>query len=82
MCNCLLCSLDNHRFVQNSSSLVKQLALGSVQMCGVDRSCALPKLSPHLKDVTYCLDEVSNQEEQCCVSLAAGLCFHSLFLFS
>ncbi|GAA6219495.1 glycogen debranching enzyme-like [Lates japonicus] len=61
------------RFVQNSSSLVKQLALGSVQMCGVDRSCALPKLSPHLKDVTYCLDEVSNQEEQCCVSLAAGL---------
>ncbi|XP_040922154.1 glycogen debranching enzyme-like isoform X2 [Toxotes jaculatrix] len=60
-------------FVQNGSSLVKQLALGSVQMCGVGYSWALPALSPHLKDVTYCLDEVTNQQEQCFVSLAAGL---------
>ncbi|XP_071341644.1 glycogen debranching enzyme-like isoform X2 [Trachinotus anak] len=60
-------------FVQNGSSLVKQLALGSVQMCGVYRSWALPALSPHLKDATNGLDEASDQEELGCMSLAAGL---------
>uniref|UniRef100_A0A8P4KHV3 Glycogen debranching enzyme n=1 Tax=Dicentrarchus labrax TaxID=13489 RepID=A0A8P4KHV3_DICLA len=60
-------------FVQNGSSLVKQLALGSVQMCGVCHSWALPTLSPHLNDVPYRLNGVTNQEEQCCMSMAAGL---------
>ncbi|XP_029313638.1 glycogen debranching enzyme-like [Cottoperca gobio] len=60
-------------FVQNGSSLVKQLSLGSVQMCGVDHSWALPTISPQLKDVPFHLSEVTNQEEQCCESLAAGL---------
>lgn len=32
-------------FVQNGSTLVKQLALGSVQMCGVGRVPTLPPLS-------------------------------------
>ncbi|KAI4806376.1 hypothetical protein KUCAC02_017203 [Chaenocephalus aceratus] len=59
-------------FVQNGSSLVKQLALGSVQMCGVDHSWAMPTISPHLKDVQYSFNEVT-KEEQCFVSLAAGL---------
>ncbi|XP_070709042.1 glycogen debranching enzyme-like isoform X1 [Pempheris klunzingeri] len=60
-------------FVQDGSSLVKQLALGSVQMSGVGHSWALPTLSPHLKDVPYRLSETTNQKEQCCVTLAAGL---------
>ncbi|XP_031163660.1 glycogen debranching enzyme-like isoform X1 [Sander lucioperca] len=60
-------------FVQNGSSLVKQLALGSVQMCGAGHSWAFPTLSPHLKDVPYHLSDVTNQVEQCCVTLAAGL---------
>ncbi|KAK1884943.1 Glycogen debranching enzyme, partial [Dissostichus eleginoides] len=59
-------------FVQNGSSLVKQLALGSVQMCGVDHSWAMPTISPHLKDVQSSFNEVT-KEEQCFVSLAAGL---------
>uniref|UniRef100_A0A665URJ1 Glycogen debranching enzyme n=1 Tax=Echeneis naucrates TaxID=173247 RepID=A0A665URJ1_ECHNA len=59
-------------FVQNGSSLVKQLALGSVQMCGVYQSWALPALSPHLRDFKCCL-EATDQEELGCVSLAAGL---------
>ncbi|KAM6908602.1 glycogen debranching enzyme-like [Lycodopsis pacificus] len=60
-------------FVQNGSSLVKLLALGSVQMCSVGHSWTLSTNSPHLKDVPYHLSEVTNQEEQCFVSLAAGL---------
>uniref|UniRef100_A0A8C5B3J3 Glycogen debranching enzyme n=1 Tax=Gadus morhua TaxID=8049 RepID=A0A8C5B3J3_GADMO len=50
------------RFVQSGSSLVKQLALGSVQMCGAGLFEALPPLSPGVADVP-----------QRCVSLAAGL---------
>uniref|UniRef100_A0A3B4Y131 Glycogen debranching enzyme n=1 Tax=Seriola lalandi dorsalis TaxID=1841481 RepID=A0A3B4Y131_SERLL len=59
-------------FVQNGSTLVKQLALGSVQMCGVYHSWALPPPSPHLRKVT-CPDDFTEQEELGCVSLAAGL---------
>ncbi|KAG7524665.1 glycogen debranching enzyme-like isoform X2 [Solea senegalensis] len=55
-------------FVQNGSSLVKQLALVSVQMCSVSPSWAPPTLSPH----TPSSDEVTNHEDQHCVSLAAG----------
>nr|XP_055038988.1 glycogen debranching enzyme-like isoform X1 [Misgurnus anguillicaudatus] len=60
-------------FVQNGSTLVKQLALGSVQMCGVGRVPALPPLSLTLKDIPVRLNPETNQEEQCCVSIAAGL---------
>ncbi|XP_056155875.1 glycogen debranching enzyme-like isoform X1 [Lampris incognitus] len=68
-------------FVQNGSSLVKQLALGSVQMCGVGSYQALPPLSPHLQDVPHCLNLVTGKEEQCCVSLAAGLPHFSSGIF-
>ncbi|XP_071397544.1 glycogen debranching enzyme, partial [Centroberyx affinis] len=68
-------------FVQNGSSLVKQLALGSVQMCGVGRCLALPPLSPCLKDVPYRFNDITNQKEQCCVSLAAGLPHFSSGIF-
>eukprot|EP00064_Thunnus_orientalis_P001808 superscaffoldBa00000124_g1811 len=60
-------------FIQNGSSLVKQLALGSVQMYGVGHCLMLPTISPHLKDVPHCLSEITCQDNQCCVSLAAGL---------
>ncbi|XP_034028557.1 glycogen debranching enzyme-like [Thalassophryne amazonica] len=60
-------------FVQNGSSLVKQLALGSVQMCGVSHCCPLPPLSPRLKDAPHCVSEFAYQDKQHCVSLAAGL---------
>lgn len=59
-------------FVQNGSTFVKQLSLGSVQMCGVGKFPALPPLSPKLNDVPYRLSDVTKQEEQCCVSMAAG----------
>lgn len=58
--------------MQTGSTLVKQLALGSVQMCAVGRAPALPHLSPALEDVPYRLNPVTKQEEQCCASLAAG----------
>ncbi|XP_030630081.1 glycogen debranching enzyme isoform X2 [Chanos chanos] len=60
-------------FVQNGSTFVKQLALGSVQMCGVGRFPALPPLSPALADVPHYFNEVTKKNEQCCVSMAAGL---------
>uniref|UniRef100_A0A671PH13 Glycogen debranching enzyme n=1 Tax=Sinocyclocheilus anshuiensis TaxID=1608454 RepID=A0A671PH13_9TELE len=68
-------------FVQNGSTLVKQLALGSVQMCGVGRVPTLPPLSPELEDVPVRLNSVTKQEEQCCVSLAAGLPHFSTGIF-
>uniref|UniRef100_A0A4W4E6Z0 Glycogen debranching enzyme n=1 Tax=Electrophorus electricus TaxID=8005 RepID=A0A4W4E6Z0_ELEEL len=60
-------------FVQHGVTSVKQLALASVQMCGVGRVPALPPLSPALEDVPHRLNPISQQKEQCCVSLAAGL---------
>ncbi|KAM6953512.1 glycogen debranching enzyme-like [Aplochiton taeniatus] len=68
-------------FVQNGSTLVKQLALGSVQMCGVGSYLALPPLSPNLTDVPYRLNDVTGKEEQCCVSMAAGLPHFSSGIF-
>lgn len=59
-------------FVQNGSSFVRHLALGSVQMCGVGRFPALPPLSMKLEDVPYRISPITGQKEQCCVSLAAG----------
>uniref|UniRef100_A0A8C9WDA4 Glycogen debranching enzyme n=1 Tax=Scleropages formosus TaxID=113540 RepID=A0A8C9WDA4_SCLFO len=68
-------------FVQNGSTFVKLLALGSVQMCGVGRFPALPPLSPALKDVPYRPNNVTKEKEQCCVSLAAGLPHFSSGIF-
>ncbi|KAM8930067.1 glycogen debranching enzyme isoform 1-T1 [Pelodytes ibericus] len=68
-------------FVQNGSTLVKHLALGSVQLCGVGRFPALPVLSPSLKDVPYRLNNITQEKEQCCPSLAAGLPHFSSGIF-
>ncbi|KAM4659730.1 glycogen debranching enzyme isoform 4-T5 [Amazona ochrocephala] len=68
-------------FVQNGSTFVKHLSLGSVQMCGIGRYSCLPDLSPSLRDVPYRLNEITNVKEQCCVSLAAGLPHFSSGIF-
>lgn len=59
-------------FVQNGSTFVKLLAVGSVQMCGVGRFPALPPLSPAMQNVPYRISDLTKEKEQCCVSLAAG----------
>lgn len=41
-------------------------------MCGVGRAPALPPLSPALPDVPRHTSEITKQEEQYCVSMAAG----------
>ncbi|XP_055359802.1 glycogen debranching enzyme isoform X4 [Betta splendens] len=68
-------------FVQNGSSFVRHLALGSVQMCGVGRFPALPLLSVNLENVPYRVSPITGQKEQCCVSLAAGLPHFSSGIF-
>ncbi|XP_039208206.1 glycogen debranching enzyme isoform X2 [Crotalus tigris] len=68
-------------FVQNGSTFVKHLSLGSVQMCGIGKYPSLPPLSPALKDVPYRLNEIMGEKEQCCVSLAAGLPHFSSGIF-
>ncbi|XP_019812558.2 glycogen debranching enzyme [Bos indicus] len=68
-------------FVQNGSTFVKHLSLGSVQMCGVGRFSSLPLLSPSLTDVPCRLNEITREKEQCCVSLAAGLPHFSAGIF-
>ncbi|XP_013910329.1 PREDICTED: glycogen debranching enzyme [Thamnophis sirtalis] len=68
-------------FVQNGSTFVKHLSLGSVQMCGIGKYPSLPPLSPALKDVPYRLNEITREKEQCCVSLAAGLPHFSSGIF-
>ncbi|XP_028282971.1 glycogen debranching enzyme isoform X1 [Parambassis ranga] len=68
-------------FVQNGSSFVRHLALGSVQMCGIGRFPALPPLSAKIEDVPYRISAITSQKEQCCVSLAAGLPHFSAGIF-
>ncbi|XP_054870288.1 glycogen debranching enzyme isoform X4 [Amphiprion ocellaris] len=68
-------------FIQNGSSFVRHLALGSVQMCGVGRFPALPPLSAKLDGVPYRISPITSQKEQCCVSLAAGLPHFSAGIF-
>lgn len=68
-----LLSLSQHSFVQNGSSFVRHLALGSVQMCGAGRFPALPPISEKLSDVPFRLSAITGKKEQCCVSMAAGL---------
>lgn len=76
-CYCLMQSyfnliMLNYSFVQNGSTFVKHLSLGSIQLCGIGKYSCLPALSPSLHDVPYRLNEITNEKEQCCVSLAAG----------
>lgn len=71
----------NVKLVQNGSTFVKHLSLGSVQMCGVGKFSALPLLSPSLMDIPYRLNEITKEKEQCCVSLAAGLPHFSSGIF-
>ncbi|NWW55946.1 GDE enzyme, partial [Ifrita kowaldi] len=68
-------------FVQNGSTFVKHLSLGSIQLCGIGKYSCLPDLSPSLHDVPYRLNQITNQKEQCCVSLAAGLPHFSSGIF-
>uniref|UniRef100_A0A8C4DB78 Glycogen debranching enzyme n=1 Tax=Dicentrarchus labrax TaxID=13489 RepID=A0A8C4DB78_DICLA len=68
-------------FIQNGSSFVRHLALGSVQMCGVGRFPALPPVSTKIDDVPYRISPITGQKEQCCVSLAAGLPHFSSGIF-
>lgn len=68
-------------FVQNGSTFVKQLGMASIQMCGIGRFPALPQLSPSLKGVPYRLNYITNEKEQCCPSLAAGLPHFAAGLF-
>ncbi|XP_041849646.1 glycogen debranching enzyme isoform X1 [Melanotaenia boesemani] len=68
-------------FIQRGSTFVRHLALGSVQMCGVGRFPALPPISVKLEDVLYRISPITDQKEQCCVSLAAGLPHFSAGIF-
>uniref|UniRef100_A0A3P9IX22 Glycogen debranching enzyme n=1 Tax=Oryzias latipes TaxID=8090 RepID=A0A3P9IX22_ORYLA len=68
-------------FVQNGSSFVRHLALGSVQMCGAGRFPALPPISEKLSDVPFRLSAITGKKEQCCVSMAAGLPHFSAGIF-
>ncbi|XP_067892976.1 glycogen debranching enzyme isoform X1 [Heterodontus francisci] len=68
-------------FVQNGSTFVKQLALSSLQMCGVGKFPALPQMSACIVGVPYRLNYITGEKEQCCVSLAAGLPHFSAGLF-
>ncbi|XP_053185673.1 glycogen debranching enzyme isoform X2 [Scomber japonicus] len=68
-------------FVQKGSTFVRHLALGSVQMCGIGRCAALPPVSAKLDDVPYRISPITNQKEQCCVSLSAGLPHFSAGIF-
>ncbi|XP_046883319.1 glycogen debranching enzyme isoform X2 [Hypomesus transpacificus] len=68
-------------FIQQGSSFVRLLALGSVQMCGVSRVPALPPLSPLLQDVPQRSSPLTHTPEQCCPSLAAGLPHFSSGIF-
>ncbi|XP_076027570.1 glycogen debranching enzyme-like [Genypterus blacodes] len=65
--------LNMSSFVQHGSSLVKQLALGSVQMFGEAQCLTLPLLSPQLRD--------AEQQEQSSMTLAAGLPHFCVGLF-
>lgn len=69
LCVCVCAHIS---FVQDGSTFVRLLALGSLQMCAVGRFPALPPLSPALRDVPRRINEITKQEEQYCVSMAAG----------
>ncbi|XP_019631265.1 PREDICTED: glycogen debranching enzyme-like isoform X1 [Branchiostoma belcheri] len=61
-------------FVTQGSTLVRALALGSVQFCGDVASSPLPHLSNKiLKDIPTVVNEETGRREQRCSTLAAGL---------
>ncbi|CAN9502909.1 unnamed protein product [Ophioblennius macclurei] len=68
-------------FVQNGSSFVRHLALGSVQLCGVGRFPNLPPLSSKLEDIPVRVNPNTGLKEQCCVSMSAGLPHFSAGIF-
>ncbi|XP_056148989.1 glycogen debranching enzyme-like isoform X2 [Lampris incognitus] len=68
-------------FIQNGSTFVRLLALGSIQMCGIGRFPALPPVASAIEGVPYRVSPISGHKEQCCVSLAAGLPHFSSGIF-
>ncbi|CAH1243859.1 AGL, partial [Branchiostoma lanceolatum] len=61
-------------FVTQGSTLVRALALASVQFCGDVASSPLPHLSTKiLKDIPTMVNEETGRREQRCSTLAAGL---------
>ena len=61
------------RFVNESSTFVKALALGSVQFGGTMSNSSLPELSPSLAAPLPPMIMRNGQKVQNCVTLAAGL---------
>ncbi|CAF1026829.1 unnamed protein product [Didymodactylos carnosus] len=63
-------------FILQSSQFVKQLAMGSVQLCGHVKNARLPLLSPNLNDPkpdTIVDEHTHVKYSQSCPTLAAGL---------
>ena len=66
------------RFVNESSTFVKAVALGSVQFGGIVHNAKLPTLSPALAPPLPPTRAIKNgKTEQSCVTLAAGKHFHN-----
>ena len=60
--------------MSNGSTFVRALAMGSLQFCSVVKTGSLPVLSPNLappKPPTV-QNEETNDNQQACVSIAAG----------
>lgn len=59
----------------NGSNFVRRLSMGSLQFCSVVKTAALPVLSPSLAPPIPPteLNEKTNELEQACVTLAAGM---------
>ena len=70
--------------MQDGSTFVQALALGSTQFCGFVRSARLPPLSPNLKDPKPRVEVNlrTNQVEEAPISLAAGISFTLICVMS
>uniref|UniRef100_A0A8C4WV81 Glycogen debranching enzyme n=1 Tax=Eptatretus burgeri TaxID=7764 RepID=A0A8C4WV81_EPTBU len=69
------------KFVKTGMTFIRELALGSLQMCGVGRYQTLPPLSTRLAHLPTRQNTLTGRTEQCCVSLAAGLPHFSSGIF-